>query len=188
MDQLIEYAIRYESFYKQTINDIFHTACSCVVGQQVAFTIGRNIRKTLYELYGFPLKRQTILDADLTQIINLSPKRIILLKEMAKIDDSRDVSTVLDDYSKLVGFGPWTLNAVKILMDIDDEVNLYSDSYIRKNLSLYVGIKLSEKECENYIFNAKQHQTKICYLLWRIKPTSVIKIKDKKTLENHDFV
>ena len=47
MDALIEYANTYEQFYKQTVTSIFHIACGCVVGQQVPFVTGKNIRREL---------------------------------------------------------------------------------------------------------------------------------------------
>lgn len=189
MDRLIEYAKTYENYYKQKINGIFHTACGCVVGQQVTFNVGRNIRKNLYELYGFPLNRELILNADLSQIKNLSDNRILLLKQMAKIDDNRNHADVLNDYSNLKYFGKWTFGAVSILMDLDDNINLASDTYIRKNLALYTNqSKMSEKEAFDYISKAEYEQTRICYLLWRIKPSSISKINNNVELTVNDFV
>ena len=105
MDTLILYANTYEHFYKQNVSGIFHVACGCVVGQQVAFTVGRDIRKELYRLCceDGGLSRKLILEIDLNQIKNLTGKRILLLKSMAQIDDKRDVNEVLLDYSKLSG-------------------------------------------------------------------------------------
>lgn len=188
MEVLIKYAIEYKEYYEQPINPIFHTACSCVTSQQVKFSVGRSIRKDLYELCGFPLTRQSILNADLSKIKNLTHQRITLLKQMAEIDDNRDNINVINDYSKLNGFGKWSYGAVCILMGLNNDVNLTSDSYIRKNLSLYCGQKMTEKECFNYIFKSENNQTSVCYLLWRIKPDSIIKIKKNEILTKNDFV
>ena len=188
MDILCSYAHIYQDLYKQNIMSVFHVAVGCVVGQQVAFKIGRNIRKRLYELCGFPVDKQLILETDLSQINNLTPLRITLLKKMAKIDDDRDINIVLDDYVKLNGFGKWTYDAVGILVGVNNNINLSSDSYIRKNLSLYTGLKLTQKECHEYILKANNDQTSVCYLLWRIKPQSINKITYGLELTQADFV
>jgi len=188
MDILIKYAIDYEKYYKQPINSIFHTACSCVTSQQVKFNVGRNIRRALYTLYGFPLTRESILNADLAQIKNLTDKRIKLLKEMASIDDNRNGIDVLNDYSKLEGFGKWSYGAICILMGLSNNINLSSDAYIRKNLSMYSDNNMTERSCFNYILKAEDNQTAVCYLLWRIKPDSIAKIKNAEDLTKEDFV
>lgn len=189
MDLLIDSASKYEIYYKQEINPIFHVACNCVSAQRVAFNVGRNIRKSLYELCGFPLTREAIINRDLTRIKNLTNSRIELLKNMASIDDSRSNIEVLNDYFKLKGFGKWSYGAVSILLNIRNDINLSSDSYIRKNISIYTESKMSEKECHDYINIANDDdKTKVCYLLWRIKPTSVNKIRNIEILTNEDFV
>lgn len=162
-----------------------------ISSQQVAFNVGRNIRSSLYKLCGFPLTREAMINNDLSQIKNLTNSRIELIKNMANmanIDDSRLNIEILDDYFKLRGFGSWSYKAVSILLDIDDTINLSSDAYIRKNLSLYTGNKMNEKDCFNYISKAENNQTKVCYLLWRIKPTSINKLKNNDVLIKDDFV
>lgn len=192
MDTLITYANTYEQLYKQNVQSIFHVASGCVVGQQVSFATGKSIRQELYKLCSDPLtnqlSRKLVLETDLTQIKNLTLNRIELLKKMAKINDQQEIAQVLLDYSKLKGFGLWTLNAVSILMGINNSVNLSTDAYIRKNISLYVGLKMTEKECHEYISTAGLNQTKVCYLLWRIRPQSIHKLKDKSVLDREDFV
>jgi len=188
MQLLIDSAIKYEDYYKQPINPIFHVACGCICSQQVAFNIGRNIRSSLYKLCGFPLTREAILNNDLSIIKNLTLSRIELIKNMANIDDSRSNIEILDDYYKLKGFGKWTYNAVSILLNINDNINLSSDAYIRKNLSLYINIKMTEKQCFDYISKAENNQTKVCYFLWRIKPTSIQKLNNNEILTKDDFV
>lgn len=188
MELLINNAIKYEDYYKQPINPIFHIACSCVCSQQVAFNIGRNIRSSLYKLCGFPLTREAIINNDLSTIQNLTFSRIELIKNMADIDDSRPNIEVLNDYINLKGFGKWSYGAISILLNINDNVNLASDAYIRKNLMIYTGLKMNEKDCFNYILTAENNQNKICYLLWRIKPTSINKLNGNETLTKNDFV
>jgi len=188
MELLINSAIRYESYYKQPINPIFHVACGCVCSQQIAFNIGRNIRSSLYKLCGFPLTREAIINNDLSQIKHLTDSRIELIKKMANINDNRPNIEILDDYISLKGFGKWSYGAISILLDINDNINLSSDAYIRKNLIIYTGTKMTEKDCFNYISKSENNQTKICYLLWRIKPTSVKKVINNEMLTKEDFV
>ena len=188
MKVLINNAIKYENYYRQSINPIFHVSCGCVCGQQVAFNVGRNIRSSLFKLCGFPLTREAIINNDLTQIKNLTDSRIELIKNMANIDDNRPNIEILNDYSNLKGFGKWSVGAVSILLDINDDINLSSDAYIRKNLSIYTGLKMNEKDCFNYISKAENNQSKICYLLWRIKPTSIKKLNNNEILTKEDFV
>lgn len=188
MDQLITYANKYKKYYEQDIQPIFHVACGCVAGQQVAFGIGRTIRKQLYEICGHPLTRKAVSKADLESINNLTPNRIKLLLKMSKINDNQEPELVLEEYSKLKGFGDWSRGAVAILMQIDNYVNLSSDAYIRKNLSLYTGKTLYVKECHAYIAEAGDEQTTICYFLWRIQKTSIDKVVNGKKLKSDDFV
>lgn len=152
----------------------------------VSFNVGRNIRRQLYTLYGYPLKRDVILNADIN-IKGLTPERTQVLKTLANIDDDRNVKEVLEDYKQLKYVGIWTCGAIQILMDLDDHVNLSSDAYIRKNISLYVGKKMMEKECHYYI-NTTTEQTKVCYFLWRIKTTSICKVRQHQLLIKDDFI
>jgi 3-methyladenine DNA glycosylase/8-oxoguanine DNA glycosylase len=158
------------------------------MGQQVAFNIGRNIRKQLYEMCGNPIKREAILNADLTKIKNLTIERANLLKEMAKIDDTCEVKIVLESYSNLKGFGVWSHDAVSILLDISDTINLSTDSYICKNLAIYLNKPITKKSCHDYISIAENYQTIVCYFLWRIKNTSVHKLAKNEELIGDDFI
>jgi hypothetical protein len=184
MELLVEYSLKYDNYYRQPIYDIFHLACGCVVAQQVSFAIGRNIRKALYDLCGFPLTKENILEHDLTQIKHLTQARITLLHEMAAIDDH---SNILDKYYELKGFGPWSYGAVALLLG-HKGINLSSDAYIRKNLGLYTGIKMTQKECYNYINTANGEESAICYFLWRIKCTGIMKLKNHEALTQNDFI
>lgn len=116
------------------------------------------------------------------------PNRIQLLREMAVINYSRTNNEILEDYQKLKGFGKWTTGAVSILLDLDDSVNLSSDAYIRKIISLYAGIKMNEKQCYQYINKFGNQQTKICYFLWRIRVQSINKVKLNLELTKEDFI
>lgn len=187
MEKLCTYAKTYELLYKQPINNIFHTASSCVMGQQVAFNVGRTLRQDMYKLCGYPLSPHAILNNDLTQIKNLTESRITLLKQMANIDEGDDAKNVLDKYVKLKGFGNWSYGAVCILMDLNNNINLSSDAYIRKNLSLYFDRVLSVKDCDNYI-SMVNNKSQVCYFLWRIKKDSIIKIKKDELLVKDDFI
>ncbi len=188
MDTLISYANTYQHFYKLAISSIFHTACGCVVGQQVAFNVGKNIRKQLYELCGTPLTRDKILNIDLTKIPHLTQARANLIINMANIDHDRAPNLVLEDYSKLVGFGKWTHDAVSILLNISDTINLSTDAYICKNLELYLNKSMTKTTCYNYILSANNNQTLVCYFLWRIKKTSIQKVKNNEDLTREDFL
>jgi len=155
----------------------------------VAFNIGRSIRKQLYELCGNPLTRLPILNVNLTKIRHLTPKRIILLKNMANIDDDRPNNEVLADYVKLKGFGKWTHDACSILLNTSNTINLSTDLYIRKNLAIYLNKdKLTEKEAYDYILLAIDNQTIVCYFLWRLKPRNIDKVKNNEELNRLDFV
>lgn len=188
METLINYASKYEEYYQQPPQSIFHTACSCITSQQVSFNVGRNIRKSLYSLCGFPLTREAIINNDLTIIKNLTNTRINLIKQMANIDDERDNIDVLNDYAKLKGFGPWSYNAVSILLRMNNKINLANDAYIRKNLSSYMGYDMTEEQCRDFLNTADDHSTAVCYLLWRLKPQSINKIKNNEFLFKEDFV
>lgn len=185
---LFQYAEQYEYLYRQPKKNILTVAVGCVAGQQVSFNVGRSIRRQLFELCGHPIEQDKLLNSDLSVVKNLTNSRITLLKEMAKIDHERSDREILADYQQLAGFGKWTTNAVSILLDLSDNVNLSSDAYIRKNLNLYTDSKMNEKQCYQYLEQFPNQQTKICYFLWRIKPQSIYKIKQGLELTKDDFV
>ncbi len=129
-----------------------------------------------------------MLNADLTHIRALTPSRAKLLLEMAKINDQLEPEKVIDEYSKLIGFGKWSIGAVSILMQISDTINLSTDSYIRKNLELYIGIPMTQKKCYDYISLTGNNQTSVCYFLWRLKKSSVNKVVKGELLTHDDFI
>lgn len=184
MELLLHNALKYDHYYRQPIYDIFHLSCGCVVAQQVSFTVGRGIRKALYDLCGFPLTQENILKYDLTQIKHLTQARITLLQEMAGIEDHPNL---LNKYHELKGFGKWSYGAVALLLG-HKGINLSSDAYIRKNLALYTGTKMTQKECYNYIKTSNGEESTICYFLWRIKCTSMTRIKHHEELTKNDFI
>lgn len=181
MDVLIDYAHQYKTLYEQPVYNVFHIACGCVIAQKIKFEQGRNIRKALYQLCGFPLTQENIKIHDLTQIKGLSPDKIILLKKMAEMEEN------VDHYCKLYGFGTWSYNAVGILINKRDDINLSCDKYIQKNIKLYNGMT-SAKEYFQFIETAQNNKTITCYFLWRIKPTSIVKLKHKLPLTREDFI
>src|SRR5438132_172588 len=166
IDKLIEYSNKYYNIYKQPEQSLFHTIISCVCSQQVSFVIGRNIRNQLYELCGFPLTIENIKKIDLYEIKNLSQERIDLINQLIHINYEEECSIILNKCIKLKGFGEWTFGAVSILMGLSDNINLYRDSYIRKNLMIYTNDKnMKIKDCKQYISLFENDQTKICYFL-----------------------
>lgn len=181
MDVLIDYANKYYDMYKLVDYGAFHHACGCVIAQKIKFSVGRSIREKLYQLCGFPLTREKVLKRDLSHIDGLSTEKIALLKEMAKMEED------VDNYCKLLGFGTWSYNAVGILINKRDDINLACDKYIQKNVFLYNGIKV-QKDCFCFLETAKNNKTKVCYLLWRLKPTSVIKLILGDDLVREDFL
>lgn len=180
MNVLIDYANKYFDTFKLVNYGAFHHSCGCVIAQKIKFSVGRSIREKLYELCGFPLTRDKVLKCDLTNI-GISDEKITLLKEMAKMEED------VDNYCKLPGFGTWSYNAVCILMNKRDDINLACDKYIQKNIYLYNGIKM-QKNCFCFLETAKNEKTKVCYLLWRLKPLSVIKLINNDLLSKEDFL
>lgn len=181
MDILVEYANKYYDMYKLFNYGVFHHACGCVIAQKIQFSTGRKIREALYKLCGFPLTQQNILKYDLTKINGLSEEKIVLLKEMASMEED------LEEYRKLRGFGPWSYNAVGIIVNKKEDINLASDKYIRKNIKLYNDID-NQKNCFCFLETAKNNKTKVCYFLWRLKPQSVYKILNNEILHREDFL
>lgn len=181
MGKLVEYANKYYDMYKLFNYGVFHHACGCVVAQKIKFSVGRKIREELYRLCGFPLTQVNVLNFNLSKIVGLSQEKIILLKEMAKMEEN------LDGYKTLKGFGPWSYNAVSILINRKDDINLVSDKYIRKNVQLYNGID-NQKNCFCFLETAKNDKTKVCYFLWRIRPTSIYKVINNESLGKEDFL
>lgn len=190
MNTLIEYAEKYKHLYTIPNHGVFHTAVGTIVGQRVSFQTGRNIRKQLYDLCGFPLKRKAVLDADLTKIKGIRKQHIELIKTIATIEtDNRNENIVLNDYTNIPGFGIWTINSVKIITSQSESINLYTDFYIRRVASLYVGKSMKPSELKNFIEEAPNNKrTAVCYFLWRIKKDNIHKLKEDVELTSDDFL
>lgn len=195
VSNLICYAKKYIHLYKQPKQNIFHTIVACVCSQQVSFQIGRNIRKQLYEEYGFPLTVEKI-DNDIHSLNkpeNLTYERqklIIKICEICKSYDEPEDShnEILEKISELKGIGKWTIDAVSILLGLSDTINLSSDAYVRKNLCFYHDKNMKIKDCHKFIAQAEDDQTKVCYFLWRLKWKSVGKVAKGMDLDESDFV
>lgn len=175
MEHLLLYVNKYKKYYLQPIQNEFHCYCSLITSQRVRFQTGRNIRRKLYELCGYPL---TI---DAVQGMDLSSTGLTTQQREA-IQALCDGVTL----NEIKGIGKWTHKGVQILMQSDHNVNLYEDSYIRTRLSEYNGLK-SSKECRDFIALADE-ETYVSYFLWRITPIGIIKVKDGQKLSRDDFI
>lgn len=156
---------------------VFHAVISCILSQKIKFTQSRAIRKKLYSQLGsFIITREGLEKINLDQLGIEHPVQLII-KEVMQLQ-----SLDFDLLSQIKGIGPWTIKAVKIMTYSDEEIALYEDGYIIKNLVLY-GYKGSIKD----FFNQYKQKSLISRFLWRIKPQGIIKIKKGTDLLREDF-
>ena len=87
------------------------------------------------------------------------------------------------------GIGNWTIKGLQIMNNLNDNVFLYEDYWIRQRLSeLVKSIKiLTQSECKN-LYKNNNNLTNISKFLWRINKKGTSKILSGLELTRDDFV
>lgn len=179
-----------ELYWRQPERSLIHNAISCVISMRIPFKKSREIRQKIYTSIGkegkveitrdnFKFKDKTLLS------YGLSNEQIRIIREIL----NNDIKTI-KDLTKIKGIGIWTVKAIKILMNVDPDISLEQDYYIRNNLTLLYGYKkvMTETEARKILQTWRGNRTQISYMLWRLKPEGIMKIFEEQKLDKYDFI
>ena len=113
----------------------YHNMMSLIISQRIRFTAGQNIRKRIYELQDrSDLNKITELTEDERKKIKLNDQKwqiiIAFHKHHEFLKDSGLANKRLDNYVKVKGIGPWTLNNMRIMTQD------YSCGFIAEDLAV----------------------------------------------------
>jgi DNA-3-methyladenine glycosylase II len=187
-----------KEYYSIPQKTMYHNAVSLVVSQRISFKASRQIRKKLYEKHGVQTDeniKQTNYDPTIIQNLDLTEigiggkmaESIMEITSLAIKKSNADIE--LTDISSIKGIGPWTINAIKILHQMDTNIFLSEDSWIRKRLSQIMGLPtvLTKNQLDKFTENW-EHKTQISLFLWRLQNSGVDKMIRCKSLTRDDFV
>lgn len=180
-------------FYKQKQYSIEHQTVSLIISQKVSFTIGKNIRKKLFEL----TKGEEFVKNNMNKISNEQLVKIGI--DSNKIKTIRNVLNVefehTDKYinaiDKINGIGTWTIKCLKIMFKTDPDIMLVEDLWIRKRLQELLRLnKLpTMSECNKLSNIWSGYRTIVSLFLWRIKPDGIKQLlQDSSKLTKEHFI
>lgn len=170
---------------------LFHNAISLLTSQKIKFSESRAIRKKLYELNEnreeYCPKIFSNLKFDNFKNCGLEDNIINSMFEVIGLEKSNNLT--IENLQKIKGVGPWTIKSLKIMNDLDDNVFLFEDYWIRQRLTeIAKSYKiLTQSECKKYVINYK-NLSDVSRFLWRINKSGTRKILNNQELCKEDFV
>lgn len=183
-------------FWNLKPRGLFHETVSLIISQKIRLSLSRKIRADLYKILG-----TNILTFDNIRLVPY--ERLIsigftekLIETIYCVPRAIDDSLLTIDYFelylmellKIKGVGPWTINGIKVMYNYKNTY-LCNDKYINKNVSLLFEKDLDEIDIEE-IWEDCFHENKrnMCMFFWRIKTTSLVKIRYGHQLTRDDFI
>jgi 3-methyladenine DNA glycosylase/8-oxoguanine DNA glycosylase len=183
-----------EKYVKLKKYSMFHQTISLIISQKISFKKSRSIRSKIFEKI-YPDNEFTIENIKLIkgEIANFGIEKTQLdtinnILEIYK-PDINDTKWI-EDIKNIKGIGIWTIKCLKIMFDVDNDIFLSEDYWIRSRLSeLYnVDYIFSIKECNEISKQWIGNRTIVSKFLWRIKPEGIIALKNKYTLTQEHFL
>jgi 3-methyladenine DNA glycosylase/8-oxoguanine DNA glycosylase len=173
---------------------IYHNTISLIISQKVSFQIGRKIRQKLFDLVKeneFTKENIGVLTNTQLVDIGLCMPKINTIHEISKytkviIDNDK----YLDNIFKIKGIGIWTIKCLKILNLESSNIFLSEDLWIRKRVSELTKSKitLTQKQCDNVIFDLQINKSILTKFLWRITPNGIIALQNNIELTKDHFL
>lgn len=182
-----------KSYYELKKYSIVHQAISLVISQKVSFQQGKNIRKKLFFLISpdseFTKENmKNITDEDLENI-GIDVLKIKTIRNILKLDDI-DHNDFIEKIEDIKGIGPWTIKCLKIYFELDNDIFLSEDLWIRKRMTELTenDIVLTQKECEIESKIWRGYRTQISKFFWRIKPIGITALLNNEELNYDHFL
>jgi len=121
--------------------------------------------------------------------IGIEPIKIKTIQNVLNLDDS-DLDNFIENIEDIKGIGPWTVKCLKIYFDLDDDVFLFEDLWIRKRMTELIrgDIVLTQTECNEHSKIWKGYRTQISKFFWRIKPEGIIALLSDEELTCDHFL
>lgn len=177
---------------------IFHFTVSLIISQKISFYKGRNIRKQLFTLIHpdneYTVKNLSKIDKNTYIQLGIeSNKYDTILNLINLYDNNMSNENWINVISTVKGIGPWTINAIKIIFNINNNILLFEDLWIRKRFSELVCSNkiLTCKECIEYVDKNKlwyNYRSQVSKFLWRINENGICAIKNNIALSRDHFV
>lgn len=189
--EILEYT---EKYYKLKEYSFFHQTISLIISQKISFKKSRSIRSKIFEKI-FPEKEFTIqnfkfIKEDLKNF-GLNETQIDTINNIIEIyNKDLDVINWIHKIQKIKGIGIWTIKCLKIMFNIDNDIFLSEDFWIRSRLSeLYnYNYVITIKESNDISIQWKGYRTNVSKFLWRIKPEGIEALKNKDLLIKEHFL
>ena len=171
---------------------IIHQAISLIISQKISFQQGRTIRRKLFEI----VKNDCFTKENLSNIqdeefakLGIDSSKMLTIKNVLNtnfVDNSEFISKI----GKIKGIGDWTTKCLQIMFEIDNDIFLFEDLWIRKRISELVEADrvLTAKECEKISIQWKGYRSQVSVLFWRIKPEGIKAIIAKENLIREHFL
>lgn len=123
-----------KNFYKLKHYGIFHQTISLIISQKISFSSSRKIRQKMFELI-FPEKEFTVknisnITKDTLISFGIDENKYETILNILKLDNSNE-NQWITKISKIKGIGSWTIKCLKIMFNIDNDLFLYEDLWIR---------------------------------------------------------
>lgn len=184
-----ELLLETQDYWNIPSKSLYHEAVSLIISQKISFTKSRQIRSKLYELLG----SDEITYDNLREVLEIDLFRTGL--DLKKLDIIFQIPSEfdIDDLSEINGIGIWTINALKIKVypEKNESIFLCEDMWIRKHIGLLLDLNSTPStiDVKKYISShVPQNRSWLSRFLWRLKHTSIQKIKEGKQLTRDDFV
>lgn len=180
-------------YYELKKYSIVHQAISLVISQKISFQQGKNIRKELFYLINPDLEFtkeniKNIKDENLENI-GIDVLKIKTIRNILKLDDT-DNNDFIEKIGNIKGIGPWTIKCLKIYFELDNDIFLSEDLWIRKRVTELTenDTVLTQKECENASKNWSGYRTQVSKFFWRIKPSGITALLNNDELNYDHFL
>lgn len=193
MDNIINnYINKTDKYWLIPQKSLFHNTISLLTSQKIKFSESRNIRKNLYKLNQYNDEFSINIFKNLTNddFLNcgLSSNIIEVIKKV--IDLELNNILTIETLQNIKGIGIWTIKSLKIMNNLDDNVILYEDYWIRQRLSELVKSNkiLTQSECKKLFTGSSTNLSEISKFLWRITKNGTHKIINNLELSKNDFL
>ena len=171
------------SWYEIPKKSLYHDLISLVISQGISFARARHIKKKLYEMTGQDdWSCHTVASLDLSKL-GLSRDKIATIKNITQ----HACNNTLDIHS-IPGIGPWTIKALLVLQNLDENIFLFEDKWIRARLQIFETYASMTCHQAELLTKKWRHKSAISRFLWRIKLSGIEKMKQDVPLDRADFV
>lgn len=178
--------------------NIFHQSVSLITSQKISFAKSRQARQILYDLIKpeqeFTSKNLSKIDKSQWLKIGIAESQYASIQNLIKLDQNDyDNKEWIEQISKIKGIGPWTIKGLKIMFNIEPDLFLFEDYWIRSRMTELITIEkkpscISSSNANILSSYWKGYRTHVSLFFWRIKPEGISALKNGITLTKTHFI